>query len=283
MKRLCCLLCFLVVLFLQHVVFAPAVSASSVLLDFAPNNTKMNSTLVLKYEDIHGFGTMDVSSATAPLIIADPHVAPQFDSISNPPDLFPGGGSTVIKDVITGQLDFKLGYGVPVAGATHAHDTFTMHISGHMSAVDSHNAIGYASNAISEGKAIADFYLDAAHGGAVGGAVVGFALFPELTMGPFDRLMEVIVTEMDPATGVSVVTPYAAPHPDFAHNLLGDRYYNIAFSYAALVPFGVDPPYGVDYSYGLSYASALVPESASIGLMGLGLLGLGLIRRRRAR
>ena len=283
MKKLCWVLCFVVMLFLQHSVFVSSVSASSVLLDFAPNNTKMNSSLFLRYEDIHGFGTMDVSSAAAPLIIADPLAAPHFDSISNPPDLLPGGGSTVLKDAITGQLDFKLGFGIPVAGATHLDDTFNVHISGRMSAVDAHNAIGYASDAISEGKAVAEFYLDAAHGGAVGGAVVGFALFPKLTMGPFDRVVEVIITEMDPVTGISVVSPYAAPHPDFAHSLLGDRYYKIAFSYAALVPFSVDPPYGIDYSYSLNYSSALVPEPASIGLIGFGLLGLGLIRRQRKR
>jgi hypothetical protein len=49
-------------------------------------------------------------------------------------------------------LDFKLGFGVPVAGATHLDDTFDVHISGRMSAVDAHNAFGYESDAIVEGK-----------------------------------------------------------------------------------------------------------------------------------
>lgn len=279
-KSICIALCVSMLLLQQTIVAVPVI-ASSVLLDFAPNNTRMNSTMVLKYQDIHGFGTMDISSATPPVVIADPLFAPQFDSIANPPDLFPGGGSAVAKDIITGQLDFKLGFGVPVVGATHLDDTFMFHVSGRMSAVDARNAAGHESDAIVEGKAIADFYIDAAHGGAVAGDVVGFALFPKLSLGPFDTMMEVIVTEMDPVTGISNASAYMAPHPDFAHYLLGDRYYNIAYRYEAMVDFGVDPPYENQYSYTLGYSSAWVPEPAALGLILFGIACLPLVRRRR--
>jgi hypothetical protein len=99
-------------------------------------------------------------------------------------------------------------------------------------------------------------------------------------LGPFDTLMEVIVTETDPVTGLTNVTPYMAPHPNFAHNLIGDRYYNIAYRYEALVNFGVDPPYANQYSYTLGYSSVWVPEPAAFGLILIGLAWLSLARRR---
>jgi len=272
-----------VALFALQLVLAGPLHASSVLMDFAPNHTKMNTTLDLVYEDIHGLGTADVSSIAAPPITANPFVAPQFDSIANPPDLFPAF-SSVAKDAIKGQLDHKLNFGVPVVGATFPDDTFRFYVSGFMSAVDAHNSFGYASDAKVHGKAVAEFYIDAAAGGAPSGVDVGFIAFPDMALGLFDKSFEIIVTELDPVTGIINANHYFAPHLAFNEMLMGDRYYTITQVYDAEVPHGVDPPYALDYAYSLHpLGPNAVPEPAAIGIIVLGLMFVGMMRRRRSR
>ena len=259
--------------------------ADSVLHDWAPNFATLDSELWLKYDNIHGIpGAADVNHAAGPHVIANSFLSNHHDSIANPPDLHPLYGDP--KDIVTGRLEYKLDHGSPVLGSTLANDTFDMNVNGVMSAVAAINTHGYESDAIVEGKAASIFFIDATHGGGAPGAFVGYALFPKLSLRPFDTALEVHVVETDPATGFSVATSYAAPHVAVAHQILGDRFYEIEILYSAKVPYGVDPDYEGLYTYTLSYRDPnaggnAVPEPSATVLAGIAVLGFALLRRHR--
>ncbi len=149
-----------------------------------------------------------------------------------------------------------------------------------MSAVDAWNSAGYESDAIVEAEAAYIVFIDAAHGGSTSGATVGYLLFPELALNPFDTALDVLIKETDPVTTVSRTSSYSAPHRELSHPLLGDRYYEIQVFYSAKVPYGIDPYYSCPYSYSTSYhnpySGGVAPEPSSIVVLVTGLL---LIRR----
>ena len=225
--------------------------ADSVLHDWAPNFATLDTELTLAYEDMYGFGLRDTSSAFGPHVIANSYLSNHYDSIANPPDLFPAFGPP--KDIVTGRLEYKLDFGAPVLGSTLPDDTFDMNVSGNMSAMDAWNSYGYESDAIVEAKTASYFYIDATHGGGTPGALVGYVLFPELMLQPFDTALEVYVLETDPVTGATASFSYAAPHADIAQEIRGDLRYDIEILYSKLVPYGVDPAYDFAYKYNLSY------------------------------
>ena len=260
--------------------------ADSVLHDWAPNFATLDTELWLKYDNIYGIpAAADVRYASGPHVIANSYLSNHYDSIANPPDLFPAFGPP--KDVVTGRLEYKLDFGAPVLGSTLPDDTFDMKVSGNMSATDAWNSHGYESNAIVEAKTASYFYIDATHGGGTPGALVGYVLFPELMLQPFDTALEVHVLETDPVTGATASFSYAAPHADIAQEIRGNLRYDIQILYSKLVPYGVDPAYAFRYSYNLSYrdpnsgGGGAVPEPSATVLAGIVVMGLGLLRRRR--
>jgi hypothetical protein len=258
--------------------------ADSVLHDWAPNFATLDTELTLAYEDMYGLGLRDASSAFGPHVIANSYLSSHYDSIVTPPDLYPAYSSAAPKDRITGRLDFKLDFGSPVLGSILPDDTFALDVNGMLSAVDAFNSYGYESDAIVEGKAASLFYIDATHGGGTPGARVGYVLFPEMSLRAFDTALEVHVVETDPVTGASVASSYVAPHGDVAHQINGDRYYEIQVFYSALVPYGVDPYYGCPYEYTVSYGNPYghgVPEPSALILGGISILGMVCFRRRR--
>ena len=254
--------------------------AASVLDDWAPNFATLATTMWLKYEDIHGLGTADVSSAIGPHVIANSRISNHYESIANPVDLFPAGGSAASPmDYISGRTHFKLDFGSPVLGSTLADDTFSLDIQGTMSAYDSHNGWGHPSNALVNAKAVSEFFIDATYGSGTSGTRVGYLLFPKLDFGPWDTVKNVYIAETDPISGAIVSNTYLGPHPAFAAPILGDRFYRVSFEYAAMVPFGVDPFYSCPYSFHTSYSnpyggSSYVPEPSAVALLFLGLLTL---------
>jgi hypothetical protein len=258
--------------------------ADSVLHDWAPNFATLDTELTLAYEDMHGLGLRDTSFAAGPHVIANSYLSNHYDSIATPLDLRPSYSSVAPKDIITGRLDFKLDFGSPVLGSTLPDDTFALDVSGVMSAMDAINSYGYESDAIVEGKATSLFYIDATHGGGTPGAKVGYVLFPKLSLRAFDTALEIHIVETDPVTGASVASSYHAPHGDVAHQINGDRYYEIDVFYSALVPYGVDPYYECPYEYTVSYGNSYghgVPEPSALFLGGIAVLGMVLRRRRR--
>ncbi|MBC20084.1 MAG: hypothetical protein CMJ74_07465 [Planctomycetaceae bacterium] len=272
-------------------VLAPGgmIQADSVLDKWSPNFATLDTTMWLKYEDIHGYGTADVSNAPGPHIIANSRISSHYESIANPIDLFPAGGSSVSKDFISGRMNFKLDFGSPVLGSTLPDDTFSVDIQGTMSAYDARNGWGHESNAVVQAKAVSEFFIDANHGGGVAGARVGYLLFPKLEFGPWDTVKDIYIIETDPVSGAIASSSFIGPHPEFAVPILGDRSYNVSVQYAALVPFGTDPPYYCPYSYHASYSnpyggSSAVPEPNSTMLLLLGLMTIssaGFYRRKR--
>ena len=265
-----------------------AAHGDSVLHDFAPNFATLDTEMWLIYEDTHGSGTTDTSTATGPHVIANSYLSNHYDSVAAPLMLTPGGGSTYAKDYITGATRFNLDFGSPVLGSTLPDDQFTLDISGTMSAMDAHNSAGDPSDAKVEVKALSKFYIDASHGGGTSGARVGYLLFDKLALNSFETKKNVFVTEIHPGSGARVYSDFYGPHPAVSVPLIGDRFYEVSFEYQAIVPYGVDPPYHCPYGYQTSYGNPYggggsgVPEPATLALMVIALGGVAAVRRRRS-
>lgn len=256
---------------------ASAPAPASVVLDFVPNLVFLTAEIQAGFLDPGGTSTAaDVDAPPAVFGTApDTTLSTAFTTTAS---LRPAA-SAEPKDIAEGALEAAFEFGAPFAGATSPLDRISFDINGTASAVDARNAAGNPSNAVVEGKASAEFFVDALFGGVSPGDVVGQIQLGDLrALAPFETALEINVFEN--SSPIPILT-HGAGAAATAVQLRADNFYLVSLDYRMEVPFGNDPPFSFAIDIPLAPASSL-PEPGSGLLVSLGmLLASAAVRRRR--
>ena len=257
-----------------------AVFASSFLLEFAPTGTRMQSNMVLAYNDSGGLYSESLDDSG--VIPVDPHVAPEFHALSTPADLFPPSSSEPL-DFISGGVDLELGLAHPVPGANQDNDRILFITRGDLGAVDASAHTGPLTGHVhSYAKVELPVQIT---GGAEKDDPVGLLVVPAMDLGPGNFEAEFRIGHYlyyDNGVIVGTVTYIRkVPHIGFTYSLVAGTEYWIEFEYEANALAG--DAFSFDFSMEATLVNTwVIPEPATIGPMMIGLVCLSLARRRRA-
>lgn len=269
MRRTCLAIRTAAMIAAMLVALTEGVVDASVIKANAPNNIATRAEVTAGYYDeaLTFHQSSDERFGTS-----DPDVSPVFE-LTVAASHLPATGHA--KDIAEGSASVGITWGAPVGPA--AYDEIRFNVSGMISAMEARDASGNPLTGFVEVSARAMFYLDAGYAGAAPNSVVGSLMLPSLrAMESFEHtlMLEVFVTPTDPMLSADVIA-LAGGDAGFRIDLRADHSYALVLSYAAEVPFGVDPPLD------LNVAVTIVPEPHSAAMACAGLMLL--LRRRRGR
>ena len=273
-RILSCFIAFaFVILAGRHTVFA-----TSFVFEFASASTRMQSNMVLAYNDPGGLYSESLDASG--VIAVDPHVAPEFHANSAPTNLYPPSSSES-QDFISGHVDLEFSLGGPVTGANQNNDRILFITRGNLGAVDASGHTGPLTGHV-HSYAMVELPVEVA-AGAQQDDPVGTFVVSEITIPEWSEaeviLYEVSYTEEGTPSPQTIVA--WLPLAGWSYDLLAGYEYWIQFEFEANVPAGSAISYDIVIGVDLLNTWG-IPEPATIGPMMIGLVYVSLARRRRA-
>jgi hypothetical protein len=221
----------------------------------------------------------DFSSATDSVLVAADMPSGTANATAS---ILPAGGGAA-KDRVDGSLTAGFEYGIPFGGT--GQDTLLLEATGMGSATLSKNSNGNNADAVVEGEARAEFFIDI----VAGMDCDTFFNMPAVRLlEPHETLLEINVI-LDPGGAGQLLATLSPGSPAQTILLPEDHSYLIQLNYDYRVPFGVDPPFSFSYMVSIGESPsvpALGTEGAFIAvllMLALGAMAIGVQRMRRTK
>ncbi len=218
---------------------------------------------------------------TVPPYTASVHYSTAVTGIAATPTITraPAFTGMPAKDLVVGTVSSEFGYGTPTGPLLI--DSVRLRAFGTASAVNAFDTAGGPADAVVEGRAFAEFYVDPVLPSCSGD--IGLpALRP---LAPYETRLEIQVLQMPAGTTsfIPIFTQMAGDPPTLVP-ITPNAFYRIVLDYRLRVPHSNDPPYDADITVTVMGAPAVPAMSVDRRLllvMGLLLLGGGFLLRGR--